>query len=300
MERYLSLSAYLTRRFGKKLYKLPLSSGLSCPNRDGTLSHRGCIFCAEGSGAFCASPEKTIPEQLAWAKALVENKLKNAPHRGYIAYFQSYTNTYAAPHVLEPMFAQAMSDPQVEVLSVATRPDCLSEDTVALLSRLNQQKPVWVELGLQTANDRTARLLNRGYPTRVYVDACRRLRSRGIEVITHLILGLPEETEEDLLASVKLAGEESQGVKLQLLHVLRDTPLAQMPYLPLSREEYLRLLALAVEHLPPHCVIHRLTGDGDKKRLIAPLWSGDKKTTLNAVKAYFEAHDVRQGKHYEA
>ncbi len=230
----------------------------------------------------------------------MESKLKNHSQRGYIAYFQSYTNTYAPPEVLEPLFTEAMSDPSVEVLSVATRPDCLPRETVALLSRLNREKPVWVELGLQTANDATARLLNRGYPTAVYTDACRRLKQEGLEVITHLILGLPGETETDLLSSVKLAGEESHGVKLQLLHVLQGTPLAQMPYLALSREEYLHLLALAVEHLPPRCVIHRLTGDGEKKRLIAPLWSADKKGTLNAVKAYFETHDVRQGKRYEA
>ena len=294
-----NLNDHLKARYGTKVYKLSLSSGSSCPNRDGTLGNKGCIFCADGSGAFSQDARLPVPEQLCRAKALVERKLKNRPEAGCIAYFQSYTNTYAPPEVLEPLFLEAMADPSVEVLSVATRPDCLPEETVALLSRLNRQKPVWVELGLQTANDATARLLNRGYATEVYVDACRRLKREGIEVITHLILGLPEESEEDLLASVHLAGKESDGVKLQLLYVLKGTALARMPYEALSLPAYLRLLALAVEHLPPACVIHRLTGDGEKARLIAPLWSADKKRVLGEIGSYFERHDVRQGKRYE-
>lgn len=299
MKAYVSLNDYLQSRYHKKLYKLALSTGFSCPNRDGRVGTEGCLFCADGSGAFAQSPCRSVTEQIEAAKVLVERKLKNQKDPGYIAYFQSFTNTYGPLDVMERLFSEAIDHPQVEVLSIATRPDCLEEETLALLARLNQRKSVWVELGLQTANDGTARYLRRGYPTQVYVDACRRLKAAGIGVITHLILGLPGEGDGELLDSVALAGEWSDGVKLQLLHVLKGTDLAKTDYRPLEREEYFRLLALALEHLPPQCVIHRLTGDGARRDLIAPLWSLDKKATLGAMQAYFAAHGVRQGKYYE-
>ncbi len=299
MERYCALNRHLQERFGKKLYKLALSTGFSCPNRDGTVGTEGCLFCADGSGVFSQSACFSVTEQIRRGAALVENKLKHRKERGYIAYFQSFTNTYGPLSVMERLFSEAVAHPQVEVLSVATRPDCLPDETVALLARLRRSKPVWVELGLQTANDATARYLRRGYDTRVYEDACRRLRREGLEVITHLILGLPGEGEEDLLHSVRLAGRYSHGVKLQLLHVLKGTALADTDYVPLEREEYFRLLALALEHLPPDCVIHRLTGDGARGELLAPRWSLDKKGTLGGMQAYFDFHDVRQGRYYE-
>lgn len=297
--RYNSLNEHLKRRFSKKILKLSLSSGMGCPNLDGTLSETGCVFCAAGSSAFSPDPALDIPRQLELEKARAAKKSPGVPRRGYIAYFGSYTNTYGPAERLEEIFTQAISDPEVEILSVATRPGCLEEDKLRLLERLAKIKPVWVELGLQTADDAAARLINRGYPTAVWEDACERLRAAGIETVTHLILGLPGEGEEQIVRSARLAGERSDGVKLQLLHVLRGTPLEKSGYAALSLGEYLRLLAAAVESLPPKTVIHRLTGDGDKRLLVAPLWSADKKRVLGAIQRYFEDHDVIQGKRYE-
>ncbi len=298
-QRYRSLNAYLKERFGKKLFKLPLSSGLGCPNLDGTLSFRGCTFCSEGSSDFCPDASLPIPAQIAASRELVAKKAKNFAEKGYIAYFQSYSNTHGDPAYLERILTEAISQPEIEVLSVATRPDCLEEEKLELLGRLAGIKPVWVELGLQTADDRTALRINRGYPTEVYVNACRELKRRGVEVITHLILGLPGEGKDELRKSVRLAGECSDGVKLQLLTVLRGTELEKSGYVPLCLEEYLELLAFAVENLPPGTVIHRLTGDPDKKKLVAPLWCADKKRVLGAIGSFFEQHDVIQGKQYD-
>ena len=296
--RYRSLNEYLFGKFGKKMFKLPLSSGLGCPNLDGTLSDRGCAFCSEGSGDFCPDASLPIAAQIARSKELVSKKAKGFDEKGYIAYFQSYSNTYGDAAYLERIFTEALAQPGVELLSAATRPDCLGEETLDLLGGLARKKPVWIELGLQTADDLTAERINRGYPTRVYVEACAKLKKRGVGVVTHLIIGLPGETKEHLRRSIRLAGECSDGVKLQLLTVLKGTELEKSGYEPLGMEEYLGLLAFAVENLPPQTVIHRLTGDPDRKKLIAPLWCADKKRVLGAIGKYFDDHDVIQGKQY--
>ena len=282
---YRSLSSYLLERFGEKLYKLSLDGGMTCPNRDGTVGTGGCIFCLDGSGAFAQRKCEDIDTQIELAKAQVA--AKNRSER-YIAYFQSYTNTYAPVEYLEELYAKVINRPDIAVLDVATRPDCLGEGVVALLERLNRIKPVWVELGLQTADENTSRLINRGYPLAVYDDAVRRLHSAGIEVITHMIIGLPGETVEDMENTVRhIARVGSEGIKLQLLHILRGTPLEQM-YIDgkvrvLTLEEYAAVVARLVRLLPPDMVVHRITGDGARSELVAPLWSLDKKRVLGTV-----------------
>lgn len=281
------LNDYLQATFGCKVYKLSLSARVTCPNRDGKLGTGGCIFCsAGGSGEFAACADRSIPEQIAEAKARVAAKVRGEAK--YIAYFQSYTNTYGDVEYLERVFREAMEPEEVAVLSVGTRPDCLPEEILDMLERLNRIKPVWVELGLQTIHERSAEYIRRGYELPVYDAAVRELHKRGISVITHLILGLPGETHEDMKASLKyVVNVESDGVKLQLLHVLKGTDLAdeyaagKVPVMEF--EDYIDLLCELVPLVPKELVIHRLTGDGDKKLLIAPLWSADKKRVLNEV-----------------
>ena len=296
MAYYNGLSAYLQQRFGCKVYKLALDGGMTCPNRDGTLDTRGCIFCsADGSGTF-AQCGRSVTEQIEAAKERVASKIKNGK---YIAYFQNFTNTYAPVSYLEPLFRSAIEHPDVAVLSVATRPDSLPEPVLDLLAELNKIKPVWVELGLQTVHPETAKYIRRGYELPVYVQAVKSLQSRGIEVITHVILCLPEETRDQMLETVRYVGDLTDGIKLQLLHVLQNTDLA-LDYaagkfcLP-ELEEYCHLLADCLRVLPPHVVVHRLTGDGAKKDLIAPLWTGDKKRVLNTMNRIFEEETLVQG-----
>ncbi|MBR5348993.1 MAG: TIGR01212 family radical SAM protein [Lachnospiraceae bacterium] len=282
------LNDYLQATFGCKVYKLSLSARVTCPNRDGTLGTGGCIFCsAGGSGEFAACADRSVPEQIAQAKARVAAKVPGEAK--YIAYFQSYTNTYGDPIYLERIFREAMEPEEVVALSVGTRPDCLPEGILNMLERLNRIMPVWVELGLQTIHERSAEYIRRGYELPVYDEAVRELHKRGISVITHLILGLPGETHEDMKASLQhVVDVGSDGVKLQLLHVLKDTDLAD-EYAAgrvsvMSMEEYIDLLCELAPLIPHEMVIHRLTGDGDKKLLIAPMWSADKKRVLNEVK----------------
>ncbi len=298
MAHYHALSDHLQQQFGCKVYKLALDGGMTCPNRDGTLDTRGCIFCgADGSGAFAQSG-KTVLEQIEAAKTRVAAKIKDGK---YIAYFQNFTNTYAPVSYLEPLFRSAISHPDVAVLSVATRPDCLPEPVLDLLAELNRIKPVWVELGLQTLHPETARYIRRGYELPVYEQAVANLHARGIEVITHVILCLPGESREQMLETVRYVGKYTDGIKLQLLHVLQNTDLAveyaagkfRLPEL----EEYCHLLADCLRVLPAHVVVHRLTGDGAKKDLIAPLWTGDKKRALNTMNRIFEEEQVIQGSH---
>lgn len=291
---YRSLSEYLKERFGCKVYKLALEGGMTCPNRDGTCGTGGCIFCgADGSGAFAQSGD-SVTAQVEAAKKRVAAKIKNGK---YIAYFQNFTNTYAPVSYLKSLFQAAIDHPDVAVLSIATRPDCLPGDVLDLLSQLNRIKPVWVELGLQTIHPETARYIRRGYELDVYDNAVQELRKRNIEVITHVILGLPGETREQMLQTVRYAGAVSQGIKLQLLHVLKGTDLEQEyqngKFETMSLEYYTELIADCIRILPPHVVIHRLTGDGAKKDLIAPLWSTDKKRVLNTLNTALS--HVRQG-----
>ncbi len=301
MRAYRSFNETMRERFGCKVYKLALDGGMTCPNRDGTLGSRGCIFCgAEGSGSFAAPARASVREQLAEARARVEHKNRGGK---YIAYFQSFTNTYAPPSYLEEIFRQALEPPEIAALAVATRPDCLPEETVALLSRLNMIKPVWVELGLQTVHERTAKRIRRGYGLPVYEDALSRLKAAGLETVTHVILGLPDESREEMLETVRYVGRMgSDGIKLQLLHVLEGTDLAdeyragKVPVL--TMEAYISLLEDCLEELPPGMVIHRLTGDGPKRDLIAPLWSADKKRVLNAICSALARDGIRQGRRW--
>lgn len=295
---YYSLNEYLKNTFGEKVYKISLNGGMTCPNRDGTLDNRGCIFCSKGgSGEFSANALLPISEQLEQAKRRIREK---TDCKRFIAYFQPFSNTYAETEYLRRIFTEAIAPEDIAALSIATRPDCLGEDVLALLSELNQIKPVWVELGLQTIHEKTAEYIRRGYPLEKFDCAAKRLRELGINVITHLIIGLPGESREMLLDSVRYAGERSNGVKLQLLHVLKDTDLCS-DYLAgtfdvLSIEEYIELLCDCVEALPQNVVIHRLTGDGDKRLLVAPMWSADKKRVLNAINKAFRERNVTQGR----
>lgn len=281
-----TLNDYCREQFGEKLYKLSLNGGMTCPNRDGTLGSRGCIFCsAGGSGDFAASAVLTMEEQIEDAKSRVSKKYHGSR---YIAYFQAYTNTYAPVEYLRRLFLPVIQRPDIAALSIATRPDCLGEDVLGLLGELRAIKPVWVELGLQTIHPATAAYIRRGYDLPVYDRAIARLNDMGIHTITHVILGLPGETEEMMLETVHhVAAVGSQGIKLQLLHVLEGTDLAQDyragSFDVMTMEEYVALVGRCVAVLPPEMVVHRLTGDGPKRLLIAPQWSGDKKRVLNAI-----------------
>ena len=296
MEHYTALSPYLKRRFGCKVYKLSLSAGCTCPNRDGTLGARGCIFCS-GSGEFAASGSASIPEQLEQAKYILGKKAQGAK---FIAYFQDFTNTYGAVSRLEPLFLAAMEPDDVVALSIATRPDCLPEDILRMLSRLRTRKPVFVELGLQTIHDNTAQYIRRGYPLSVFDDAVQKLHALDIEVIAHQILGLPGETAVMMSETSRYLGSvHVDGVKLHLLHVLRGTDLAREyaegRIQTLELDTYIDILEQCLAVLPPKIVIHRLTGDGAKRDLIAPLWSADKKRVLSAIQKRFEQDGVMQG-----
>lgn len=283
---YTSLNDYCRKEFGHKLYKLSLDGGMTCPNRDGTLGYGGCIFCSEeGSGEFSEKRAGSIAEQIENAKKRVAHKNKNG---GYIAYFQSFTNTYAPTCYLEKIFTEAIHQPGIEVLSVATRPDCLGDDVLTLLRSLNRIKPVWVELGFQTANEKTAEYVGRCYRNEVFVDAVRRLNHAGIKTVAHVIIGLPGETAEDMEHTVRFVCEQGVwGIKLHMLHVLRGSRLEkeyeERKFTCLTKEEYLDLVCRLLAIIPPDVVIHRLTGDGDKRKLIAPLWSGNKKDVLNSL-----------------
>jgi len=283
--KYRSLSDYLIERFGQKIYKLSLDGGMTCPNRDGTVGTGGCIFCLDGSGAFAQRQCGDIDAQIEQAKAQVA--AKNRSDR-YIAYFQSYTNTYAPVEYLEELFTRVINRPDIAVLDIATRPDCLGDDVLALLERLNRIKPVWVELGLQTSCEETARLIRRGYRLPVYDRAVERLHSAGIEVITHMIIGLPGEGVEEMENTVRhIVSAGSDGIKLQLLHILRGTPLEEMyragEVRVMDLDEYVRTVARLISLLPPEMVVHRITGDGARGELIAPLWSLDKKRVLGTI-----------------
>lgn len=283
--KYTTLNSYLKEKFGCKVYKISLDCGFTCPNRDGTLAYGGCIFCSEGgSGDFAESRTLGVTEQIESGKEKVKNKIKSGK---YIAYFQAFTNTYADVNTLEKLYTKAINHPDIVALSVATRPDCLEQEKVELLGRLNKIKPIFVELGLQTVNEKTAKYIRRGYTLDVYDDAVERLHDQGINVVTHIIIGLPYETKEDMLSSVKYVCKVTDGIKLQLLHILKGTDLAkdycEHKFEVLTLEEYTDIIAECVKIIPENVVIHRLTGDGAKKDLIAPLWSADKKKVLNTI-----------------
>ncbi len=299
--RYYALDYYLKETYHEKMYKLSLNGGCTCPNRDGTCGTRGCIFCSEGgSGDFAPEAGISVKDQLAAGKEQVSQKYHG---NSYIAYFQAFTNTYAPVSHLRAMFTEAIADPEVKILSIATRPDCLSPEILALLAELNQQKPVWIELGLQTTHETTARFIRRGYGLSVFEEAVRQLRKINITVIVHVILFLPGESEADMLKTITyLNTMPVQGIKLQLLHILENTDLADVyrktPFPIPDMETYFRVLGTCICHLRPDIVIHRLTGDGPKSLLIAPLWTGNKRLVLNSLQKYFREENIWQGKNY--
>ena len=279
-----TLNEYYRQKFGCKVYKLSLDAGMTCPNRDGTVGSRGCIFCSGfGSGEFAEGGPEPISLQLERAKGRVREKIKEGK---YIAYFQSFTNTYAPVERLRKLYWEAIAPEEIVGLAIGTRPDCLGEDVIALLQEVNAVKPVSVELGLQTIHEETARYIRRGYSAEVYRDAVRRLKEAEIEVVTHIILGLPGETVDMAVATTRAAvAAGTDGVKFHLLHVLKNTDMAQEyaqgRFETLTMEEYGAWLKACVEVLPEETVVHRITGDGAKRDLIAPLWSADKKRVLN-------------------
>ncbi len=293
---YHSFHEEMQKRFGEKVYKLSLDGGFTCPNRDGTLDTRGCSFCLAGSGAFAASGQD-IRSQLAAAKQLVGRKYTGSR---YIAYFQSYTATYAPLSRLRALFEAVLEEEDICALAIGTRPDCLPEEVLALLEELNRRKPLWVELGLQTIREDTARRIRRGYPLAVYDDAASRLRAHGLEYVVHMIIGLPGETARDAVETARYIGASgAAGIKLQLLHVLEGTDLAEEYkaglFRTLDRDTYFRILADCLRVLPREVTVHRLTGDGDRKHLLAPLWSADKKRVLGSLQQYLTAQNVVQG-----
>lgn len=281
---------YYKEKFGDKVYKLSIDAGFTCPNRDGTLGTKGCIFCSGGSGEF-AEKGSNIAEQLERAKLRVENKIKSGK---YIAYLQSFTNTYAPIETLKKVYYEAIAPDYIVGISIGTRPDCLQNEVIELLKEINGIKPVCIELGLQTSNDATADYINRGYKTEVYIDAVKRLKEAKIEVITHIIIGLPDETEKDAVETTKTAVlSGTDGVKFHLLHILKGTRLEEEykngKISCLSLEQYAKILKRCISILPPDIVVHRMTGDGAKIDLIAPLWSADKKKTLNFLNKFLQS-----------
>ena len=295
---YNSFNQAMKARFGKKIYKIALEGGFTCPTRDGKLGTRGCIFCSlKGSGDFAEPVAEDIFTQIERAKERVSAKSGGGP---FVAYFQNYTNTYGPVEKLEKLFSEAISHPEIVALSIGTRPDCLPEDVLDLLERLNQIKPVWVELGLQTINPESAKYIRRGFDLACFDDAVKNLRARGIETIVHMIIGLPGEAAEDIYATAQYISDSgADGIKLQLLHVLRGTDLLSDyeagKFAPLEMDEYIELLAGCIRRLRPEIVIHRMTGDGPKKDLAAPLWSADKKNVLNSINRAFREWDLVQG-----
>ena len=283
---YTSFNTYYREKYGCKVYRLSLDGGFTCPNRDGTLDSRGCIFCT-GSGEFAESGS-SIPQQLQRAKGRIQSKIKGDAK--YIAYFQAFTGTYAPTPKLRELYLQAIAPEEVVELFIGTRPDCLADDVLALLKEINAVKPVTVELGLQTVWEETAQYIRRGYRTPVYFDAVQRLKQTGIGVVTHIIIGLPGETAQMAAETTRQAVDAgTDGVKFHLLHVLKGTDLAQDyaagKFSCLTLEAYAQALSLCLDQVPAKVVVHRITGDGDKRFLLAPLWSGDKKRVLNYLNA---------------
>ena len=295
---YRSLNAYYREIFGRKTAKISLDGGFTCPNRDGTCGTRGCLFCsAGGSGDFAENAALSITEQIENGKKQTADKWKDP---AYIAYFQAFTNTYAPVEDLRRKYEEALSCDGVEGISIATRADCLPHDVLDLLSELNQKTKLWVELGLQTADEDSAKFIRRGYPLRVFEKAVHDLAERDIPVIVHVILGLPGESRETILKTIDCINHlPVQGIKLQLLHVLSDSDLADIyeagNYTPLTKEEYISLAGDCIAHLREDIVIHRLTGDGDKNTLLAPLWSLRKRDVLNSLHKYLKENNIRQG-----
>lgn len=302
MQYFYSANEYYKKLFGNKVYKLSLNAGMTCPNRDGSIGTKGCIFCSEGgSGDFASAPSKSIHEQIDEGIALIRNKYSGDK---FIAYFQAFTNTYAPVERLREVYTDALNDDRICGISIATRPDCLEDDKIELLKEINSVKPVWIELGLQTINESTAEYIRRGYTLDIFEDTLSRLNNAGLPVIVHIIIGLPGETHDDYIRCAGyLSGLKLNGVKLQLLHVLKNTDLAVdyagRHFKEMSLKDYAKTVVDMIELLPPEFVIHRITGDGPRKLLIAPLWSTDKKNVLNTITKEFRIRNTFQGKEYK-
>lgn len=299
MKPYNSLSDHLKEKLGAKTVKLSVNAGFSCPNRDGKISRGGCIFCSgSGSGDFAPPADMPIDKQLELSHQRISAKWPDAK---YIAYFQAFTNTYAPVDVLEKKYNEALSCPWISGIAIATRPDCMGDGVADLLKDISEKTYLWVEFGLQTSREDTAELINRGYKNEVYLDAMEKMKKRGIETVTHIILGLPGETREDMRNSVTFAAEaRTDGIKLQLLHVIRGTRLHEMymenPFHIMTRDEYTDTVIDMIEHLPPEIVIHRLTGDGNRNELVLPNWSMDKRGVLNEIHRKMKLYESYQGK----
>lgn len=295
---YRDLNTYYREIFGEKTAKISLDGGFTCPNRDGTLGKEGCIFCsAGGSGDFAENASLPILTQIEKGKSQTSKKWETPK---YIAYFQAFTNTYAPVEILRQKYEEALSHPDIAGLSIATRPDCLGEDVLALLEEISQKTHLWIELGLQTANEKTAERICRGYKNEVFEKAVFDLSKRRIPIVVHVILGLPEETPEDMLETVDYINTlPVDGVKFHLMHVLEHTKLGDWyqagKYTPMTKEAYISVLCRCIARLRPDIVIHRLTGDGDKKILLAPLWSAQKRDVLNSIHKYLGRWNITQG-----
>lgn len=303
MEQILRVNKYFRDRFGSKIYKIAINGGMTCPNRDGKISTGGCIFCSEGgSGDFAPARNLSITEQIETSINLISSKIKDGR---YIAYFQAYTNTYAPVDYLRSIFYEAANHPAVVGISIATRPDCLPFEVIQLLEELNRILPVFVELGFQTANENTADFINRGYNNPIFDNAVINLNNANIEVIAHTIIGLPYETSADVLNTINhINALPVKGVKLQLMHILKNTALEKIftaspeIFHFLNEDDYVCMLGECIEHLRPDIIIHRMTGDGPKQILTAPMWSANKKQVLNTINNYFNTHNITQGRKY--
>ena len=300
---YNSVSDYYRKKYGCKVYKLSLKGADTCPNRDGTVGVGGCIFCSQSaSGEFAEEKIGTVSEQLERAKKRVAKKIKEGK---YVAYFQSFSNTYGDANYLKRLFLEAIKPDYIVGIAIGTRPDCLGYEMLEILSELNAKKPVTVELGLQTSNDKTAKYINRCYKTQVFDTAVKNLKARGIEVVAHMIIGLPFESEEDMLNTARhIANSGADGIKFHLLHILKDTKLAEEyekgVFSALDLETYTKILKNCIEVISPKMTVHRITGDPPKSELIAPDWPADKKRVLNYINRYFKQQNLIQGKKYKA
>ncbi|WP_102399442.1 TIGR01212 family radical SAM protein [Haloimpatiens massiliensis] len=300
-KRYHSLNYFLRDKFGEKVFKISLDAGFSCPNRDGTIGTKGCIYCSErGSGDFAGNRKFSISDQFIDIKNMMNNKWKNGK---YIAYFQAYTNTYASVDVLRKKYEEAIEMEGVVGLAIATRPDCLDDEVLSLLEEFSKKVYTWVELGLQTSNEKTAKLINRGYKLEVFNEAVCNLRKRNIDVVVHTIFGLPGENEEDMLNTIKYVSNcDAQGIKIHLLHLMKNTPLVKLyeqgKLRFLEKDEYIDLICEAISVLPPHMVVHRLTGDAPRNLLIGPMWSLKKWEVLNGINKALEDRKIYQGINY--
>lgn len=300
-KRYYSLNYFLREKFGEKVFKISLDAGFSCPNRDGTISHGGCVFCSErGSGDYAGDRNFSITGQFEDIKNIMNKKWKGGK---YIAYFQAYTNTYGSIEMLRQKYEEAINQDGVVALAIATRPDCLSDEVMNLLEEFNSKIYTWIELGLQTTNEDTARIINRGYTLETFEEALCKLRKRGIDTVVHTIFGLPGENEEDMLRTIKyVASKDIQGIKFHLLHLMKGTPLVnlynQNKLKFLEMEEYVDLVCKGIALLPKNIVVHRLTGDSPRDLLIGPMWSLKKWEVLNAIDNKLEKENVYQGLYF--